>query len=624
MPEREGNEQSDENPDESPEFSQRNVYQEGEAADMKAGMRGVFAQLGNLTAYLPSRRMRVWGGIILGAALLSALGALLYGRSSFEKKDVSMRIVASEPISVARETTWQVEYTNASKKKLENVEVVFEVPAEVILSGDVQSGSRVTAKQQDGNPGATEHASFGGVPFAPAGTTIAVTATLRYRVTGISSLFEHTTRAEYTLTADAISLGVVLPKHILIGQEITTEIAYASHLSSALPDIEIRAEYPKNFRFANAVPQPTTGDALWNILGLPAGGSGRITFRGVLGESAAAPALRVGFFARHPRSGEFVRLIEVQQSYPVEPSPISISVLANASARMNADFGDQVNVGITYTNTSDVAIRGVRVTAYFVGEIFDLGSIREERASIGSENELIWTGSVMPELDTLDPRETGTVSFSVRIRRDPVIRTSSDKNFSGQIRSVIEAPAVPVYFENIPLKSESSATIQLHSPLTFISRVLHRGSEIENSGPIPPRVGQTTTYTVTWQIANLTNDLEGARVRAALPPSVEWNNTFVPSSARISFNPSLQEVVWEIGDIPAHTGKFRPALTASFQIGITPSEAHVGKTPDLLFAPVLEAVDTFTKEERIREGKSATTYTRDDPTIAPKDGIVQE
>lgn len=83
--------------------------------------------------------------------------------------------------------------------------------------------------------------------------------------------------------------------------------------------------------------------------------------------------------------------------------------------------------------------------------------------------------------------------------------------------------------------SESlTRTVKVNSSFQLSSRAVHYTGPFGNSGPMPPRVGQNTTYTILWSITNSSNDVSRAKVTAVLPLYVKW--TGVSSSGDVSFN----------------------------------------------------------------------------------------
>ena len=187
-----------------------------------------------------------------------------------------------------------------------------------------------------------------------------------------------------------------------------------------------------------------------------------------------------------------------------------------------------------------------------------------------------------------------------------------DKNFVVRLRSNIEAAGVPRELVGTDVRSKETFELKVGSKVLFVGRSLHRSSTIINSGPLPPRVGEKTTYTVLWEVRNFTNDLENAEIKASLPPNIKWENVISPQDAKITFNSVSGEVRWNIGKLKAGTGVLSPALLSEFKLSIIPSIADAGETVLLLSASRLEAKDTFTGEDVGLDIGPLSTELRDD------------
>jgi len=151
-------------------------------------------------------------------------------------------------------------------------------------------------------------------------------------------------------------------------------------------------------------------------------------------------------------------------------------------------------------------------------------------------------------------------------------------------------------------------------------------ANITNSGPIPPKVNQATTYTIHWQITNTSNDLENVRVTAILPEGIEWRNVYTTlnKDTKLEYNERTKQIVWSMNKIPAATGFLIPAYELVFQIALRPSITQVGTSPVLIDESILEGKDTFTGEMLEVFSPAIATDLPDDLTISAKLGEVVE
>jgi len=147
---------------------------------------------------------------------------------------------------------------------------------------------------------------------------------------------------------------------------------------------------------------------------------------------------------------------------------------------------------------------------------------------------------------------------------------------------------------------------------------------LSNSGPIPPKVGETTSYTIYWQVTNASNDAEDIRVEAVLPAHVTWLNKYKPASANLKYDTLNRKITWEIGRLPAGTGVITPVNYIAFQIGLTPSAPQINQVVELIKSSVIKGKDSFTNTNLESSDASINSDLPDDPTMGWEKGRVAQ
>ena len=178
----------------------------------------------------------------------------------------------------------------------------------------------------------------------------------------------------------------------------------------------------------------------------------------------------------------------------------------------------------------------------------------------------------------------------------------------------IRPGAKPPGYEGADLKGEDNFDINLISHLQLVRRGFYYSKTMPNTGPIPAKVGQETTFTVVLSVTNSTNELEGVKVRAFLPPYMVWKNKIIPASS-VTFDPNTGEIIWDVGDMKAGIGYTSPAKEITFQVGFIPSANQVGQTPELVTNITAEGHDKFTDSNLQASVPSLTLKLESDPKI---------
>ncbi|MBU0897552.1 hypothetical protein KJ806_00280, partial [Patescibacteria group bacterium] len=138
------------------------------------------------------------------------------------------------------------------------------------------------------------------------------------------------------------------------------------------------------------------------------------------------------------------------------------------------------------------------------------------------------------------------------------------------------------------------------------------------SGPLPPKVDQTTSLKVYWTINNNLHELNNLIVSTQLPDYVKFGNKSNVSVGSLDYDEQNNIVTWNIGRLPISTYK----VNSEFNIEITPKENNRNKILVLLSGTNISAIDSETNATIKKTMEAQTTRLKDD-NIANTDGIVE-
>ena len=135
-----------------------------------------------------------------------------------------------------------------------------------------------------------------------------------------------------------------------------------------------------------------------------------------------------------------------------------------------------------------------------------------------------------------------------------------------------------------------------NSHITISQKAFYSGdTNFENSGPIPPEVGKSTSYTITWQITNDLNNVKGTKVSATLPQNVTLT-AITPESQipNMVLDPASHQIVWTVGNVAPGAGLSGLAPTVSFQVTLTPDVLMRGLPANLIGEVTVTGQDAVT------------------------------
>ena len=157
---------------------------------------------------------------------------------------------------------------------------------------------------------------------------------------------------------------------------------------------------------------------------------------------------------------------------------------------------------------------------------------------------------------------------------------------------------------------------------TFDQKLYYNDAAFGSTGPMPPKVGQETVFTVRWRIANPGNPLANAKITATLPTGVTWKNVIGVGAGlnQPTYNKNSSQITWDLGSIPQGVGISSDKYELAFQVSVKPAANQIGNEILLLRSISLSGTDSFTEQSIIVNAGDLTTSNTVDQ---PGNGIVQ-
>jgi hypothetical protein len=581
--------------------------------------------------FFNKRNLPKTSAILIIVGILIIIGAVLWGRSSFSRSKVDLSIKVPNNIASGEEVILTIEYKNNNRVALNDTHLRMNYP---------QGTFSLDGKelfQEDKNLGTIGKKAQGEESFkvrflGEKGNTKNITARLEYRPENINSKFENSVSAKAEINTVLIGIHIEGSEKAVAGKEVAYAIEYENKTEETVNNLRIKLEYPDDFSFKNADPAPKSKDEtnIWEISSLKPGEKKTIDLNGVLNGQEMENKIIRGYIG-WIEDDNFLQYSQSEFVTQISPAPILLAVSINGIENdCKIDSGQVLSYKINFKNNTDVALSELILEVQLRDSIFDVRDIDlggkgffDSRA-----NTITWSGADISALTLLEPNQSGEVNFSIKIKKDLPIFNFNDKNFTASIIVEIQTLTVPAKFAGTELKFENELSCKINSRLGLTTKVYYNepSQGIYNTGPIPPRVDNLTTYTVHWQITNVSNDLDGARVKTVLPQGINWTNYQINKSNKglVSYNERTKEVIWDIGKIPAGIGVTMPIYELIFQIGLTPSVNQIGQSPVLINESIAEGRDVFTNNNLTATNSSVNTSIPDDPGIGYSGGRVVE
>ncbi|OGZ11676.1 MAG: hypothetical protein A2942_00720 [Candidatus Lloydbacteria bacterium RIFCSPLOWO2_01_FULL_50_20] len=446
-----------------------------------------------------------------------------------------------------------------------------------------------------------------------------IKAVLEYRFAGMNSSFTKERTHSIEMLAAPINLTVEMLKEINAGQPLELSVTAFSNTVIPLRDVFVKVEYPLGFTFTSADPKPDFGSNIWRVGTLLPSEKFQLKIRGIF--SGAEGEEKVFHTSAGVGSDKTARDIDtfynkVLSALSLTRSFIGIDLLLNGKLAKDTTipFGTRVDGKILWRNNLDTKIEQAQIEVRLSGVALNRPSINAGSGGFyrSSDNTIIWDSRGNRDLALLETGAQGTVSFSFQ----PLPPVSGNQALlNPTITAEITVRGRRIAETGVPeeVKSVIVENVRVSSQVQFASRAVYYVGPFVNSGPIPPRVEQETTYTVIWSIVNTSNSINNTEVRAVLPIYVEWYGSVSPGTENLTYNQNTNEVVWTAGNIPAGTGIDKPPREVAFQVVLTPSLSQLRSAPALVTQIRLSATDAFTGVLLEQNKSDITTDLSTDP-----------
>ncbi|MCH7828827.1 hypothetical protein IH982_03155 [Patescibacteria group bacterium] len=545
--------------------------------------------------------------IIFIAVLVGIAGFWLWQKNSYSKEILKLEIIAPSEATMGEEITYVVKYKNNGNVRLQNPVLIFEYPAGAVPTTD--QNTRITQSLDDIYPGQERNSSFSSRLFGKEGEIKEAKVLLQYTPRNLNAQFESETTATTLISHVPLTFELDLPSRMEAGQEFSFALNYFSNSEYPLSDLRITIEYPEGFFFTKATPSPI-GESEWNVGLLNKAEGGRISITGSLeGEVQEAKIFKATLGTW--KEGKFTLLREAIKGIEITRTRILISQEVNGVADYVASPKDTLHYVISFKNVSEKTLENLFLVVSLEGRPFDLTSIKSDFGTFQlGDNSIIFESKKVSRLRFLGKGEEGKVEFWVNVKEEWETFSSQDKSFVARNRIILSD--VTEEFE-----------LKVNSKLEIGQAAYFQDEVFGNQGPLPPQVGVPTTYTVVWQVKNLYNDVQNAKVRAVLPLGISLTGSVFKEGESLTFDQVSREVVWEVGDLSAGTGPFETAPSVAFQIRLTPSESQQGNVVQLIGEANIQADDLFTEQSLSAADSPINTTLPDDDSVTAQMGVIQ-
>jgi len=549
--------------------------------------------------------------IIILCIALGAAGFWYWQRNPYSKEILKLEILGPEEAAIFQEVEYTVKYKNNGNVRLEEPRLIFEFPEYTLLPA--RNASRSEAGWEEGlsrrqeigpeelgdiYPGEEKTLQFKGRLFGKEGDIKTAKAWLSYRPKNLQARYESATTFTTEIKSVPLTFDFDLSSKIEAGRDFKFSLNYYSSLDYPLSNLGIKIEYPSGFEFLGSDPQGLAKTE-WEISLLNQAEGGRIEITGKLsGEVREQKIFKAALGIW--QEDEFVLLKEITRGVEITRPRLFVFQRINGQSQYIANPGGLLHYEIFFRNIGEEPFTDLFLVATLEGRGFDFETVKADLSQFKKgDDSIIWDWRDVPKLRFLGQGEEGKVEFWVNLKDEWEISSPQEKN--AILKNTVLISQIKEEFET-----------KVNSKLAISQRGYYQEEVFGNSGPIPPKVGETTTYTIIWQAKNYFNDVKNVKVKAVLPSNVRLTGKIFPEqeSPKFAFDIQSREIIWMVRDnqvMETGTGVLNPAPNIAFQVALTPTPDQKGKVLPIIKEAIITGEDQWT--ESFIEGRSSAIDT---------------
>jgi len=572
-------------------------------------------------------KLILWLAVVFFVISLGVAGFVLFtGGTIISSDNIKIDVLGPLNINGGEPLELQISISNENATNIEAADLIVEYP-EGTRSVENLNISLPRFRKSIGTleQGESKNETVKALLFGEEGQTKKIKIVVEYRTENSNAIFFKEKEYEVRISSSPISINIESLKEITSGDQVNLKIEVVSNSSTIVEDLILQVDFPFGFNFSDSNPDPAFSTNIWRIGDIAPGGRKSVNISGVLeGQDGEERVFKI-FTGIEEDNNEGVlktAFSSVDHSILITKPFMSVDlVIGGDHGEYYAALPDEeVKVSVVWKNNLPDPISNTEITTKLVGEALDESSIKVSNGFYRSiDNTIVWNKTTEPSLDFINPGQSGILTFSFRSKDQTASATS---NPEVSIEASVSGRRLSENQVSEEVVSQSSRYVRFQSIVELSGKILHNSGLISNSGPIPPRVEQLTTYTVVWSIKNTANNISGGQVKTVLPNYISWENVYSPTSSDITFNPNTREVVWNVGRVRSGSGVNFSAEEVSFKIGFLPSISQLGSEPILIGQSIFTGRDDFAGANITSTKRAMTTKITSDPSYSNGDEVV--
>lgn len=550
--------------------------------------------------------------LVLGGFYLSSNGVLF--NHTFAPLVLAVKV--PETLKSGESTIITIPYENPENIPIASLEINVNLPPGFQVTKSTPEptdAAEMIYKLGSVVPNGKGEIKIEGIWLTSTPSTSGVQAIASYKPANFDSDFSQIASATVKTTESVLVVKMEGPSVAQPGASITYSITVTNTGANTISDATLDLTIPTGFSISKSTPAFASGELpRWMLPDLKAAGETKVSVVGVYasdvnGDSTISAAVSLSSLATVSQPARPLTQAQTQIATAVSGGNIRLSLVANGlTGDVTVEPGKDLRLGFRLENTGTTPITDASVTLDFQPEkgVPIVWSKASLDGGVLTKDGILFDAKKM---GTINPNEKKTFNLSFPIKAE--LAAGDLQAFTAIARATTAGSTIL----STPVNVKVNAAVAFFGAAHYYST---DGAAI-GTGPMPPVVGQETSYEVMWTITHGLHALEDLTVTAVLPTGITFGGNQASDAGAVTFDEKTRTVRWEITAIPVDSA----ALHGKFYVIATPEAADVGKLKKLLGSSSLRVTDSETQARIDRDLDPMTTELPLD-TFAAGKGII--
>ncbi len=519
---------------------------------------------------------------------VAAAGFFIFGNTSFGGKLLKLSLNLPEEVVAGEDFTISLAYENLDKVVLGQLEIALEYPENFYFVEASQPPVNVEKnvwKPEQIKAKAKEQITIKGYLVGELNDKKDFRAIIHYQPANFNSPFQESAVKETKIKDSLLKVSLESPSEIDDNTTVQLKVQYQNNSSTDMDNLNVVFDLGDAFTVSERSPSST---AEWLNQSLKTNEGKEAYLKGKIDSTKANP-YKYNLSIWRTLAAQQLFLYKKEAEIKIRAPQLLVSLnLADEKQLLN--WGNDINYKLQIENKGEYPVNQAALNLVFLSDYLDWDKFKnQDNAKVDQEtSSLTFTpesGNWAEKLAEIKPGDKIEATIAISIQNEPTDLV--DLSVSELIVDGIASVSFKAGDEYKIFSSEhliKNITTQLK--LIAEARYYLDQTTTVGSGPIPPIIGQQTSYRIYWKIFSGPNSLKNVVVKTTLPAYVEKSvdGGEITIGSPLKYNTATREVVWEINNLAANS-----LVMASFDVGITPDASQVNQLLILINPTILEA-----------------------------------